>query len=159
MGTYAKTEAGRAEVGQRQHKLAPAMRSLLLLVDGQRDLTTLRHFATSLRAPDDAIEQLDALGLIAPKDRLAPASPGAAAAEATAPTDTATRFITLSGLISEGVRAHLGLRGFLMQLRVERCSNADELLQVLPEVSSAIAKARTKPFADEWERVVRAAMA
>lgn len=164
MGSYAKTEAGRIEIGQRRHGLVPSMRSLLLLVDGQRDITLLRHFAASLHAPDDAIEQLEALGLIASSDATGALQPAGAAqafpSEPPAPlSDAALRYLALSRLMSEGVRAHLGLRGFLMQLRIERCTDAEALLTLLPDVGAAIARARTAEFADEWERTVRAASA
>lgn len=160
MGSYAKTAAGRAEIGLRQHKLAPALRSLLLLVDGQRDIAQLRHFAASLHAPADAIEQLAALGLIAPAGEVAASPPPAVSDPSDAAlSSTAQRYILLSGLMSEGVRAYLGLRGFMMQLRIERCAGVDELLALLPDVSAAIAKARTTAFAEEWERIVRASLA
>ncbi len=157
MASYTKTAAGRAEVSQRQHKLQPPVRSLLLLVDGQRDVATLHHFAASLHAPPDALQQLEALGLITAGS--APPAAGAPATEsAPAPSDTALRYITLSGLMSEGVRAYLGLRGFMMQLRIERCSDTNELLDVLPDLSAAIAKARSREFAAEWERIVRSTL-
>lgn len=162
MGSYAKTEAGRAEIGQRRHGLVPSMRSLLLLVDGRRGITLLRHFATSLHAPDDAIERLEALGLIAPTDATGAPRPSGGFESLPSeppPSETALRYITLSGLMSEGVRAHLGLRGFLMQLRIERCTDAGALLALLPDVGAAIGKARTVEFANEWERTVRAAAA
>jgi hypothetical protein len=152
---YAKTEAGRAEIGTRRHKLAPPVRSLLLLVDGQRDAAQLRRFGETLHAPADAIDQLATLGLIAPLGSAA-ATPEPAAA---VPSQAAQRYITLSGLMSEAVRENLGLRGFMMQLRIERCSDADELLALLPDVSAAIAKSRNPEFAREWERIVRAAVA
>lgn len=155
MGSYAKTEAGRAEIGLRRHKPAPSMRSLLLLVDGQRDLALLRHFAASLHAPDDAIEQLEALGLIAAPDASGALRPPAGTGRRR--RRRTRRYITLSGLMSEGVRSHPGLRGFLMQLRIERCADAEALLALLPEVGAAIAKARTPDVASEWEPVVRAA--
>src|SRR4051812_38002055 len=61
---YSKTDAGRTEIQTRANKLSPALRSILLLVDGQRDATTLRRTAANLRAPTNALEQLAALGLI-----------------------------------------------------------------------------------------------
>ena len=152
---YAKTEAGRAEIGTRQHKLASPVRSLLLLVDGQRDIVQLRRIGETLRAPTDAIDQLATLGLIAPLGSAAAAPEPAS----TVPSPAAQRYITLSGLMSEAVREHLGLRGFMTQLRIERCGSADELLALLPDVTAAIAKARSAEFAQEWERIVRSAIA
>ena len=61
---HAKTAAGRQEIEDRGLRLAPALRSVLLLVDGQRNGHELQQMAQGLRAPDDVLEQLLALGLI-----------------------------------------------------------------------------------------------
>lgn len=154
---YRKTDKGRAEIGSREHKLAPSLRSLLLLVDGQRDAAQLRHVAATLHAPDDAIDRLVALGLIGAGAH-EPAAPTTPAMQAAEPSDAALRYMTLSGLMSEGVREYLGLRGFMTQLRIERCADANELLALLPEVAAAIAKARGAEFAHGWERLVRSTL-
>lgn len=157
--TYRKTDSGRAEIGSRQHKLAPPLRSLLLLVDGQRDASQLRHVAATLHAPNDAIDLLVQLGLITTAAN-EPAAPAAAPGTPDAsPSDAALRYMTLSGLMSEGVREYLGLRGFMTQLKIERCSNVDELLSVLPDITAAIGKSRNPEFAHEWERIVRSTLA
>ena len=154
---YRKTDTGRAEIGTRQHKLAPSLRSLLLLVDGQRDMSQLRHVAATLHAPSDAIDRLVELGLITTAAN-EPKAPTLVAADADGVSDVALRYMTLSGLMSEGVREYLGLRGFMTQLKIERCSDVEELLALLPDVSAAIGKARNPDFAREWERIVRSAV-
>lgn len=155
---YCKTADGRAEIGSRQHKLAPPLRSLLLLVDGQRDADQLRHVAATLHAPADAIDRLVELGLITTAAQEPSSSASVPAAQAAGPSGAALRYMTLSGLMSEGVREYLGLRGFMTQLRIERCADARELLALLPDVTAAIAKARSPEFAHEWERLVRSAL-
>ena len=47
---HAKTAAGRREIEDRGLRLAPALRSVLLLVDGQRDSRELLQMAQGLRA-------------------------------------------------------------------------------------------------------------
>ncbi len=71
----------------------------------------------------------------------------------------AERYRVLSGLMSEAVREHLGLRGYFLQLKIERCSDAGELSALLPELTAAIAKSKGVPSAQQWERGVRAALA
>ena len=149
---YAKTEAGRNEIQQRSRHVAPALRSMLLLVDGRRRIGELRVLGTGLHAAADALEQLAALGLIERAD-------GKAVAAAPPPSDVAVRYITLSGLLGEAVREHMGLRGFLMQLKIERCSTIEELEALLPEVAAAIGKARGGEYARRWQEGVRAAIA
>lgn len=152
---YAKTDAGRDEIVTRARKLPPALRSTLLVVDGRRNIGQLLGLASGLHAPPDALAQLSELGLIAP---LAEKTVSAGAAPY-ASSDIAERYRMLSGLMSEAVRQHLGLRGYFMQLKIERCADTDELSALLPELTTAIAKAKGLPSATQWERGVRAAMA
>ncbi len=65
-GIYRKTDAGRDEIRDRSRRLPPALRTMLLRVDGQRTLADLRQVAGGMRAPDDALERLLADGLIEP---------------------------------------------------------------------------------------------
>jgi hypothetical protein len=62
----------------------------------------------------------------------------------------------LYGKMSEAVRAHLGLRGYFLQLKVERCTDADGLQALLPELRAALAKAKGESFAADWERALEA---
>ena len=149
---YAKTEAGRNEIQLRSRHVATALRSMLLLVDGRRTVDVLRSLGAGLHAPPDALEQLAALGLIEQANAKAVTS-------GPPPSDIAVRYITLSGLLAEAVREHMGLRGFLMQLKIERCSTFEELDTLLPEVTAAVAKARDEKYAQLWQKSVRAAIA
>lgn len=151
---YAKTEAGRDEIQTRARKLPPALRSTLLVVDGRRTIAQLLGLASGLHAPPDALAQLAELGLIAPLAQMA----SAGAPQLSPQSDSAERFLLLSGLMSEAVRQHLGLRGYFMQLKIERCADTDELSALLPELTAAIAKAKGAQSATQWEQGVRAAL-
>lgn len=152
-GLYSKTDAGRAEIRTRSRKLSPALRSILLLVDGQRDATTLRRMAADLHAPMDALDQLLARGLI--RNVHVPAEVAAARPSSV----ISQRFRTVSGLMSAAVHEHLGLLGFFMQLKIERCSDMTELEALLPDVGEAVARARGFDCARQWERGIRVALA
>lgn len=181
---YFKTEAGKREIQDRALRLPAALRSILLMVDGQRDQAQLRELMAGLRAPDDAIEQLVVKGLIQRGDGApsaapvveAPAEAPAKAAvhapvQAQAPVEMpvqapATDLPALPGAISmpadfgnyrrlynfvtDAVNRHLGLKGYFMQLKVERCADVDALLILLPEVATALTKAKDHTFASEW---------
>lgn len=151
---YAKTDAGRDEIQTRARKLPPALRSTLLVVDGRRTIAQLLGLASGLHAPPDALAQLAELGLIAPLAQMA----SAGAPPLSPQSDSAERFLLLSGLMSEAVRQHLGLRGYFMQLKIERCADTDELSALLPELTAAIAKAKGASSASQWEQGVRAAL-
>lgn len=160
-----KTNAGRDEIQQRTRKLPTVLRSILLIVDGDRSARHLRDLIGSLHGPADALEQLESMGLIASSAAVAatqfahmPTPGDAFAASAAVPAgngagmaDTASRYQTLYTLMSETVREHLGIRGYFLQLKIERCGNSEELAELLPDLSAALAKARKDDIAAEIE--------
>jgi hypothetical protein len=165
-----KTDAGRDEILQRTRKLPNVLRSILLLVDGQRSAGQLRDVIAGLRGPPDGLEQLRALGLVdVPQTMAAVAAasiPGrvtgqfftAAVTTAMGPGPTAGSgggYAPLYTQMSETVREHLGLRGYFLQLKIERCTDVDELLALLPDLSTALAKTHSVGFAGEMERRLR----
>lgn len=145
-----KTDAGKQEMQDRGHKLPSALRSILLMVDGQRDLSQLRGLMAGLHAPDDAIQQLIGMGLIW-SGREAESAVHAPAL----PSDVSCYSLLYRGL-TEAVRQHLGLKGYFIQLKVERSTNSDMLLALLPEIATAITKAKGHTFATEWLARIRA---
>lgn len=149
-----KTDAGRDEIRQRSRGLPGALRSILLLVDGQRTVGQLRGVIAGLHAPVDALEQLAGMGLVSIAAHAD--APIAVAASAGAPSGTAGHYGVLYALMSDAVREHLGLRGYFLQLRIERCGNAEELLAVLPDLATALGKARDFALATEFEQRLRA---
>ena len=166
-----KTDARRDEIQQRSRKLPNVLRSILLLVDGQRSVGQLRDVIAGLRGPPDALEQLRSMGLVEVPQTLAAAaaasihsgritgqvvSAAVAVAVGARPSTVAGGYAPLYTQMSETVREHLGLRGYFLQLKIERCTDVDELLAVLPDLSKALAKAHTVGFAGEMERRLRA---
>lgn len=151
-----KTQAGRDEIDRRTRRLAPVLRSLLLVVDGQRSVAELRAMAASLHGPGDALEQLQALGLVGVGPQPA-AAPSVAAAASASTGEAGNRYSVLYALMSDAVREQLGLRGYFLQLKIERCVTLAELVQVLPELRAAVGKARDAALADELDRRLRTA--
>jgi hypothetical protein len=171
-----KTDAGRDEIQNRTRKLPMGLRSILLMVDGQRSVGELRGVTAGLRGADDALEQLREMGLITLPMSLAAAAaatiPGAppavptqahqvpAANQAPDPDgaddgDVSSGYATLSTQMSEAVREHLGLRGYFLQLKIDNCGDVAELLALLPELSSALGHVRDLGFATDVERRLR----
>ncbi|MEH6417751.1 hypothetical protein [Pseudomonas sp. CGJS7] len=158
-----KTNEGRDEIQHRTRKLPTVLRSILLIVDGDRSARHLRDLIASLHGPADALEQLETMGLIASSAAVAatqvahaptPAEAFAVPAAvngAAVPADAAQRYQTLYTLMSETVREHLGLRGYFLQLKIERCGNSEELAELLPDLSAALAKVRKDDIAAEIE--------
>jgi hypothetical protein len=56
----------------------------------------------------------------------------------------------LYALMTETIRAHLGLKGYFMQLKVERCTDLDALQALLPEMANALSRAKDHAFATRW---------
>ncbi len=160
---WCKTEAGRSEIQQRTRKLPSVLRSILLLVDGQRNDDELRAMMSGLHAPEDALQQLAADGLIERRSgaawMLAAVSAPKAGEALQASTKTAAdRYNLLYARITDDIRSHIGLKGYFLQLKVERCADADELVALLPDVATALTKARDHTFATRWLEDVRASV-
>ena len=149
---WSKSELGRVEIETRALRLKPALRMVLLLVDGSRNTRDLADLSAQLHAPEGALQELEALGLVVRSD-LAVAHGGAALSPA------AERFRVLYGLMSESVREYLGLRGYFMQVKVERCADVAELQALLPALADAIGKARGDAVGRRWRQGVEAAVA
>lgn len=170
---YAKTEAGRQEIADRARRLPAQLRSILLVVDGQKDDAALQQIVAGLHAPEDALAQLQQMGLIrrggdpsappAPATSASGAPPPASAttvadavhalahpADAPVSREAARRYSQLYDAMSEAVRQHLGLKGYFMQLRIERCSDATALEALLPEFTAALGKAKSPALAARW---------
>ncbi|MEG2806049.1 hypothetical protein [Stenotrophomonas sp.] len=145
---HAKTAAGRQEIEDRARRLPPALRSILLMVDGQRDDDALTALLPGLRAPDDALAQLSQMGLIEIVGG-AVAPPAARALTAGREQDP-DLYKRLYDWMSESVRKHLGLKGYFMQLKIERCTDAGALEKLWPDMTAAVAKARSPALASRW---------
>jgi len=171
---YYKTDAGKQEIQDRGRKLPASLRSLLLMVDGQRDQAQLRELMTGLRVPDDALEQLLVMGLV---KRDGPAAPAAVPVASVAPPSTAPtlaalaagplpgevqlpadfgRYRRLYEIVTDTVRRHIGLKGYFIQLKIEKCADVDALIALLPEIATALTKAKDHTFASEWLARTRA---
>lgn len=144
---YTKTEAGKQEIKTRSLKLPIGLRSLLLVIDGQRSGEQLRAVILGLHAPPDALKQLRDKGLI---ERLGDNS-AQAASEVTPLSETANRYGILYALMTDVVRENLGVRGYFFQLKIERAEDADALLALLPDLRASLTKARGETFAEQWE--------
>ncbi len=160
-----KTDAGKQEIKDRAQKLPAALRSILLMVDGQRDEPQLRELMSGLRAPDDAIEQLIVKGLVqrgAAENSVAQAAAAPAKLtlgdmeSVTAALADSGRYRRLYTILTDTVGRHLGLKGYFMQLKIERCADAEALLALLPEIATALTKAKDHTFASEWLARTRA---
>ena len=156
-----KTEKGQDEIAKRAVLQSRVLRNVLLLVDGKRNVQTLRELMQAISAPEDALEQLLALELIAaPKvedeadsflhddDEL----PSELALEPldvqSAKVNTTADFSSLYEQINGLVSGHLGMiKAYGLQLRIEQCQTPDQLLALLPEIKAALVAKHGEPKA------------
>lgn len=85
-----KTELARQMLAPGQRQLPPALRALLITVDGKRDAQELQRLARGLGLGDDGLSRLVDQGLVELPRALKPAGAAAAPAPAPAPAPTST---------------------------------------------------------------------
>lgn len=159
---FGKTEAGRAEVGQRGAGLSARQRSVLILLDG---LKPLGEISTWLAEEDmlEAVENLLCKGLAGvvaapPSARGAPAappqsppSPPAPAASPAGPPASAPSAALAAAreLMAAAARKHLGLLAADLVRRIEHASDEGQLAGVIGLWHVSLRESKTgKPCAE-----------
>ena len=171
---YGKTAAGFEEVRGRALKLPQRLRTMLIMVDGTRTVAQLREAAQTLAAPTDFLELLTGMGLVAQEgiapvraSSMAPAAPVSAVAAPAVPAvttvDVPVGNVTASGekfraalkFMNDSAVDLLGLRAFFFTLKLEKCYAPQDLLDLLPDFSKAIAKSNGPEMARALEERAR----
>lgn len=231
---FVKTDAGRDEIKSRALGLPMSIRAILVMIDGQRTVSSIRTIIAGSKAPADVLDSLISQGLIEPRGgapvtaapkppapvALAPVAPrrttepavaqsmhvpkptapapfgnaqafsydgpldltlptilasesatvaptdqpaaaGSIPAIPAAPVEAAApinRYEHLYAMMNEIVRDFLSpTRRYFFQLKIERAGTPDELLELLHDLQTALAKSRGEAFAVEVIARVRAA--
>ena len=140
---YGKTVLGVQEVSNRKIKLAPRLRTMLILVDGHQPALILQEEAGKLGAPDDFLAQLLGMRLIE-KVGAASSAESRAADRLTSPTPVAgdefTRFRAAKDFMNITVVDALGIRSFFFTLKLERAGNLADLRELVDGYRDAITK-------------------
>jgi hypothetical protein len=172
---YGKTPAGFEEVRGRALKLPQRLRTMLIMVDGTRTVAQLREAARTLSAPEDFLDLLLGMGLVAVDSSVAPArgpappaslAPGPVMAEPAAlplaavagvvgVTASPEKFRAALKFMNDSAVDLLGLRAFFFTLKLEKCYSAHDLLALLPDFSKAIAKSNGPEMARALEERAR----
>lgn len=154
---FHKTEAGQEEIRTRARKLDHKLRALLLIVNGERDQSALLEQVGGMGVGQDAVDTLLSLGLIESSDLAAPASasPVGGAATASVPaadrTDAGAAAAEVAGgdgyrelyhFYTEVIGHHLGLRGYVLQVKVEKAATLVELAALRDTFGVALQKAK-----------------
>lgn len=162
---YIKTSLGVEEVQTRKLHLAPRLRTMLIMIDGHKSVSTLKVDANKFGCPENFIESLETAGLIA---KTGAASPNKnVVITPTAPTHSASVSTSLSEnpivdeferfrvakdfMISCAVNS-LGMKAFFFTLKLERAGTVDDLRGLVKPFSDAIAKATSAAQAEALTR-------
>lgn len=142
---YDKTDKGREEIATRKYQLPARVRTLLLLVDGRRPLTWLLSNVAGLGLTAQHVEELYEQQFIALVANAAPAPPAAPAGGepiASMMADSAELQLALQDFYSRSIKALLGLRGMMLQLKVEKAVGVDAMRELRKPFLDAVIKAK-----------------
>ena len=140
---YGKTAVGTQEVSNRKLKLAPRLRTMLILIDGHQPALILQEEAEKLGAPDDFLDQLLGLGMIEKVGSAITQQSKVADKQAIRPlvaADEFTRFRAAKDLMNVTVVDALGIRSFFFTLKLERAGNLADLRELVGAYRDAIEK-------------------
>lgn len=167
---YDKTDKGREEIATRKYQLAPRLRSLLVMIDGKQTVNDLLKKIAGLGLNEQSIQELFEQGLIAESANVASilstvipsaiieknievpleeikikATPKLVISDNS--EDNGRRIQVISKFFNETIKSTLGLRGFALQMRVERASNMQDFEDLRNVYIEAVLKAKGKEMA------------
>ena len=146
---FRKTAKGVTEIETRAHRLAPRMRSALIMVDGKRSDADLRPLIQ--QQPDETLAALAEQGFI----EMLAAAPDAvpaprAAPAAAAPARPAADFEARRRAAVRGLNDQLGPLAETLAIKIERARTADELRPLLATAVQVIGNARGRGAAADY---------
>jgi len=154
---YGKTEDGIRELKERKLSLPIALRSLLIMIDGKRSVADVLERAQALHLDLTAVVALERAGLIA-KRFSAPSVAEAGTASVARSQDEVERFIAIQKRLSDLLNEHLGFRGYMMMMRLQRAENLRDMHDLLPDVAKALVKRigieKATPIVSELEKLI-----
>jgi hypothetical protein len=156
---YDKTDKGREEIATRKYGLAPRLRSLLVLVDGRRTDDELLRNVAGLGLTADSLAALLTQEYVVLSTSYGSTSyeaiaEGAANVNTTPsdqPTPTSTslptqdqvqQFQSLYDFYNKTIKSTMGLRGFTLQLKVEKAATLDDLRELRQPYLEGVLKAK-----------------
>ena len=150
---YDKTAKGREEIATRCHQLAPRLRTLLVMVDGRRPEEELLRNVAGLGLSAASVAELLEQGYIHLVTSyatlaLAPqAAPPPAEEAPDLPPSALEQFQSLYDFYNKTIKSNIGLRGFTLQLKVEKAASVEELRALRRPYLEAVLKAKGRAVA------------
>ncbi|NWK46186.1 hypothetical protein [Ralstonia pickettii] len=155
---YQKTEKGQDEIRTRANHLDQRHRAVLLMVNGEKTCDDILVQLQPLGMTQAVFDELEGGGYIRPHAagattaKAEPASATttteAAPAQATTSKEPAAEgYQRLYRFYTETISRYLGLRGYLLEMKVEKAGNVAELVALRDTLKAALSKTRGEPEA------------
>ncbi|CCF96122.1 hypothetical protein B7R78_0013200 [Ralstonia solanacearum] len=157
---YQKTDKGLDEIRTRAHRLDQKHRALLLMVNGEKTCDQILTQLEPLGMNQAEFDDLERGGYIRPHVADVP-PPAAASAPQSASFDTsppannvarapvdgheAEGYQRLYRFYTETISRYLGLRGYLLEMKVEKAASLAELIALRETLKAALSKTRGEP--------------
>ena len=150
--TIFKTAKGVEEIATKKYKLPSRTRTLLILIDGVKTLAVMSEMAIKLGLPAAQIDELIEQGFVevkaAPAAVLAGSPAGAgdnlmpspSVAGPGPPANEYEAFRIAKQFMNDTIVNSLGIKAFFFTLKLEKCSNRQELSDLLQQYTKALAK-------------------
>jgi hypothetical protein len=169
---YDKSDKGREEIATRKYGLAPKIRPLLVLIDGKHSGQALIKKFGFMGLTEQVIEELVQNGYVtgvgtAAGSPAAAAVPVIASEASAAPQQAAavtqqdagdgilepgeTQYQAVYNFYTHTIKSTVGLRGFMLQLKVEKCSAIEDFRALRKPYLEAVFNAQ----GDEMARSLR----
>lgn len=166
---FDKTDKGREEIATRKYRLAPRLRTLLLLIDGKQTTGQLLQKIAGLDEQsiaelvdggfiqdiDEMSDDVDDITTVIPIEINETAAPAATDSESSTEDETEeaasigfelaegeTKFQAIHQFYTDTIRTTLGLRGYNFQLKVDQAESIDDLRVLHEPYIAAVLKAR-----------------
>ncbi len=162
---FDKTDKGREEIATRQYRLAPRLRSMLVLIDGKHDIDDLLKKVAGLGLDEHHLAELLDAGFIQEVQQkgsgeAVPSLPsqqtdGAQTPSAAEPASKAAdvlpegenQFEAIYHFYNETIKSTVGLRGYGLQLKVERAESIEDFRALRDAYLEAVRKAKGNEMA------------
>ena len=147
---FDKTDKGREEIATRKHQLPTRLRTLLVMVDGKQSDEELLKKVAGLGLTAENMTELLNNGFIRVMEEVQPAhvtptpiQPLAThASTATEILDSASQFQAIYQFYTETIKSTIGLRGYTLQLKVEKAGSIDEFRALRDPYLEAVLKSK-----------------
>ena len=153
---FDKTDKGREEIATRQYKLSPRLRSLLVMIDGKQSATELLAKIGALGLTEESIAELESNGFIHLSATAASAPEPVTPQPAVTPPEISavpqlpegiTPFQAIYQFYTETIKSTIGLRGYGLQLKVEKAASIDDFRELREPYLEAVLKAKGNEMA------------